>query len=125
MCGNSDPGTSGLLTPFGKIKGLCFDDSEEPEDFYYKLNQDLSDFTERNGINYIKIDCDNPGDYYRIINELHKINKDDVSVYGTSRDGEMSIIIESEEMHDKGDQADEISSDNHETSSEIEESKDD
>lgn len=103
MCGNSDPGTSGLLTPFGKIKGLCFDDSDEPEDFYYKLDQDISDFSEKHQINYIKIDCDNPRDYYRIINDLHKINRDDISVYGTSRDGEMSVIVESEEAYDKSD----------------------
>lgn len=100
VCGNSDPGTSGLLTPFGKIKGLCFDDSDEPEDFYFKLNQDLSKFNEDHKINYIKIDCDNPTDYYKIIDKLHKINKEDISVYGTSRDGELSIIVEPEDIGD-------------------------
>ena len=90
------PGTSGLLTPFSKIDGLCFDNSDEPEDFFYKLDNDLKKFNKEHGIQYVKIDCDNPKDYYNIINQFQKKKKNDVSVYGTSRDGEMSIIVESD-----------------------------
>lgn len=37
VCGNSDPGTSGVLTPFCETKGLYFVDRTEPEEFKFKL----------------------------------------------------------------------------------------
>lgn len=101
MIFTSMPGTSGLLTPFGKIKGLCFDDSPEVEEFFYNLDNDLAEFNKQHSVNYIKIDCEDPRDYYKIINSIHKMNKEGISVQGTSREGEMSVIIESEESVDK------------------------
>lgn len=73
---------------------MCFDDGqEEPDDFYYKLDNDLTSFFKEKDINYIHIECDNPKDYYTIINNLHSIN-DDINVYGTSREGKMEIVID-------------------------------
>jgi hypothetical protein len=40
VCGNSDPGTSGLITPFCKTDGLYFTNKYEPEDFKYEFEKE-------------------------------------------------------------------------------------
>ena len=42
--GNSDPGRNGLLSPWGKIKGLYFDDSMETGNFFWNLQHDLQEY---------------------------------------------------------------------------------
>ena len=40
-CGNSDPGTSGVLNPFTDMKSLYFDEEPEPDDFLFDFMDDL------------------------------------------------------------------------------------
>lgn len=41
--GNSDPGTSGVLTPFIKTDGLYLSDKTEPQSFRYELENQIND----------------------------------------------------------------------------------
>lgn len=96
VCGNSDPGTSGLLSPFAKIDGLYFNSDDEPNDFLYRLNKDIERISLKDGIKYIKIDCESSNDYLNILQELAKYRNTNVGVYGTSRDNHFEIVLENE-----------------------------
>lgn len=101
VCGNSDPGTSGLLSPFAKIKGLYFNENDEPNDFLFRLNKDLERIYDKQGIKYIKIDCDSSNDYLNILKELEKFANENISIWGTSRTNHYEIVIEDEENEDE------------------------
>lgn len=96
VCGNSDPGTSGILSPFGKIEGLYFNNSKEPDDVMYNLKRDISRIMKEEGVEYIEIQCETKEDYYKIIDSLVDFNKDAITVSGVSKK-EFNIIIESVE----------------------------
>ena len=42
VCGSSDPGSSGVLTPFTKVKNLYFDESQEDQDGIYDFEKALA-----------------------------------------------------------------------------------
>lgn len=42
VCGSSDPGSSGVLTPFAKVGGLHFNEKEEDQDGIYALEKELA-----------------------------------------------------------------------------------
>lgn len=91
--GNSDPGTSGLLSPFAKIDGLYFNNEEEPDDFYFRLMKDLEKRYEDEGITFIKCDFESASDFYEALKEMEKYANDNISFYGTSREGHYEIVI--------------------------------
>ena len=100
VCGNSDPGTSGLLSPFGKIDGLYFDGSDEKNNFTYEFQKDLAEIEKQQGIEYIKIDFDSENDFYNALMEMQAYARDNVSFYGTSKSGHFEVVIESEKSDD-------------------------
>lgn len=95
VCGNSDPGTSGLLTPYGKIKGAYFDDSPEKDNFMYEFQKDLSEILKKKGVQYIKLDFDSESDFYDAIMALQESNLD-IKIYGTSKEGHCEVVVEDE-----------------------------
>lgn len=99
VCGNSDPGTSGILTPFGKIKGLYFDNSDEPDEFMYNFKEDIKNLLKEDGVDYIDIKADNKTDYYRLLEELEDFTKDNIKISGTSRH-EYEIEITTDEKNE-------------------------
>ena len=100
--GNSDPGTSGILSPFGKIDGLYFNNSREPNDFEFNLKQDLSRIMKEEGVEYIEIECDNKEDYYKLIDKLSEFNKNCITVSGTSKN-KYNVILENTTEEDSVD----------------------
>ena len=66
VCGNSDPGTSGVVTPFCKdIHGLQFSDENEPEEFLYEFESAISDhFAETQPDNSVVFRYKDSDDYY-------------------------------------------------------------
>jgi hypothetical protein len=42
VCGTSDPGSSGIITPFCKTEGLYFDGAHEPEDGIFDFQKEMS-----------------------------------------------------------------------------------
>lgn len=97
VCGNSDPGTSGILIPFGKINGLYFDDDYEPEDVRFKFIKDVESILKDEGTEYIGIDFDDDEDYYKIMEDIHKYT-DNINVYATSLADDNSIVLTMENL---------------------------
>lgn len=93
------PGTSGVLSPFGKIKGFYFNDSKEPDDYEFEFVNDLTRILKNKGVDYIAIKCDNKDDYYNILDKLTEYNKDCITVSGISKD-KMTLIIENDTEED-------------------------
>lgn len=94
------PGTSGVLSPFGKIEGLYFNDSDEPNDYEYDFKQDLEKLLSKDGVEYIKIKADNKDDYYKILDSLYEFNKNCITVSGVSNEEGTVIIEESKDLDD-------------------------
>ena len=93
VCSNSDPGTTGILIPFGDIEGLYFDDSYEPENTRLAMIKDIEAILKEEGTEYIGIRYENDEDYYRIMEDITKYT-DDINVYASSIEGDNSIILE-------------------------------
>ena len=95
--GNSDPGRNGLLSPWGNIQGLYFDDSMEVGDFVYRLENDLDMYHNSIGdTHYIRMEFDNPDDYYEMLLQMQRIN-DSLPCYGTSIEGQMDIVVDTKD----------------------------
>jgi hypothetical protein len=90
------PGTSGVLSPFSKIQGLYFDESKEPDDFMYDFKNDMDRILSSEDVEHIQITTETKEDYYRLLDELQKFNKDSMTVYGVSKD-KCTVIVENEE----------------------------
>lgn len=88
------PGTSGLLTPYSKMDGLYFDDSMEPDDSIFKLKHAIEKIAENNDVSYIRIVFDEKDDYYKAMNSLRNFNNENIHVYSTSKEDDLSIIVE-------------------------------
>lgn len=118
VCGNSDPGTSGVLTPFGKIKGFYFDESNETDAFRFEYAKDLEHVMAEEHYEYIKINCDTKEEYYALLNKLSEFNRGSFTVSGTSREKYEIIVENTEDMTQGNDNDDKESID-----SEFDESK--
>lgn len=92
------PGTSGVLSPFGKIEGLYFNNSKEPESFEFDFKKDISKIMEEDGTEYIEIKADNEEDYAKILDNLLEFNKDCIKVSGTSKDNYTLIVEEFKDL---------------------------
>ena len=106
VCGNSDPGTSGVLSPFSNIEGFYFNNSNEPENFSYQLNKELEKVIEDEGKTFINITCDNPDDYYNILMQVTNFDNS-IKCSGTSRTDKYDIIVSKDESLDLGDREEE------------------
>lgn len=95
VCGNSDPGTSGLISPFADINGFYFDDREEKNNFMYLFQKDLAEELKKTNpnIKYIKIDFESESDFYSTLLNMENFIKDNIKLYGTSREGHYEILV--------------------------------
>lgn len=96
------PGTSGVLSPFGKIDGLYFNNSREPDDFMFDFKKDIKKIMDDEDVEYLEIKVDNKDDYYKLLSELSNFNDNAITVSGTSKDV-YTVIVENEEDVDKKD----------------------
>ena len=96
------PGTSGVLSPFGKIDGLYFNNSREPDDFMFDFKKDVKKIMDDEDVEYLEIKVDNKDDYYKLLSELSNFNDNAITVNGTSKDV-YTVIVENEEDVDKKD----------------------
>lgn len=92
------PGTSGVLSPFGKIEGLYFNNSKEPESFEFDFKKDISKILKEEDVEYIEIKADNEEDYAKILDTLLEFNRDSITVSGTSRDNYTLIVEEFKDL---------------------------
>ena len=99
---NSDPGTSGLLSPFAKIDGLYFSKEAEPSEFYYNLMSDLEKKWDEKGYKYIKMNFESSQDFYNALYCISQFNSENIKAYGTSRDEQYEIVLnEDSDMDDQ------------------------
>ena len=91
------PGTSGLLSPFSNIKGLYFDEKNEPDTFGYNFNKDIRRILESKNYDCIGIRAHNSEDYNRILNDIWKINNQ-IRITTTSLN-DLDIIIENDDVN--------------------------
>lgn len=97
-CGNSDPGTSGVLSPFCDLKGLYFDTKGEPDDFIFSFMRDVKRILSSKGIDTLDIEFDSPEDYYKILSYSREFSKNNISVYGVSRDDVALTFIREDDV---------------------------
>lgn len=101
ITGNSDPGTSGILSPFSKIKGLYFNDENEPDNFMFEFRNDIERILKEKGVEYIDIKVDNKEDYYRIMNNLSNFNNDKIKMFWRTEDNYAMTIAAVEELDEE------------------------
>ena len=94
------PGTSGILSPFSKIKGLYFNDDNEPDNFMFEFKQDIERILKDKGVDYIDIKVDNKEDYYRIMNNLADFADNQIKMYWRTTD-DYTITLENVEDMDE------------------------
>ena len=92
------PGTSGILSPFGKIKGLYFDESKEPDDIYFQYMEDVRKISEEEGSTFIDTNITSKDDYYEYIDKLKDSEEDMLEVEMVSKEGSCDIVVSQEEI---------------------------
>ena len=101
VCGNSDPGTSGIISPFSNIDGLYFNSDDEPDEVYFEMIKDIEKRVTEEGKTFIKCDFESANDYYHMLDILKDYTDDNISIYGTSRENHYEIVInEDSDMDD-------------------------
>lgn len=103
VCGNSDPGTSGAISPFTRMNSLYFDDSPEPSEFYYNLVNELKEKYKKQGVHYITFEYDNPEEFYKALVSFDKFADENITISGTSRKGTYDIVVNEEVDIDSAD----------------------
>ncbi len=102
VCGNSDPGTSGCLSPFVKMDGLYFNADKESSDYFYNLVKELDEKYSKENKTYIMCECDNPKDFYNLLKMLQDFSTDGMSVSCLSRENSYDVVLH--KIHDMDDQ---------------------
>ena len=95
------PGTSGTLSPFSKdIKGLYFNDEDEPDNFIGEFRNSVKEILDEDGVDYISVKFDDSADYYNILHELHQFTVNNIKVSCTSKMDEYEVVLEEENLDD-------------------------
>ena len=94
VCGNSDPGTSGVLSPWGKMDGLYFDGSPEPDNFRFEFQKAVLAVAEKEGVEKVILNFSDKDDYYAAMNEMRNFVDERVKITSTSRADDTTIVIE-------------------------------
>ena len=91
VCGNSDPGTSGLLSPFSDMGSFYFDDSNEEDGKLFEINQDIEKMMEEQGKIYISPRFDSKDDFYTALQKMDEL-EEQIVIHGESKEGEIATI---------------------------------
>ena len=71
VVGNSDPGATGILTPFIKTHGLNISDKKEPETKQFELLQIIEEAVQNEYAYIEKFGIETYDDYYEMINKIY------------------------------------------------------
>ena len=91
------PGTSGLLSPFSKLKGLSFNEDMEPDNFRFEFLKEVKKIMDEENIDYIDMTFENQDDYYSFVNTLHDFNIDNLHVKYVDREKEYDKVVQEDE----------------------------
>ena len=101
-CGNSDPGTSGILTPFSTVEGLYFDHSNEPDDELYNLRNDIFKVYDKDSdTEYITINAPTKEAYYDALNKISDMNENAIEITKSKSKDAIRIIVEDPDVDQK------------------------
>lgn len=90
-----------MLSPFAKIKGLYFNNDDEPDSFFYDLTKELKEKCKKNGVEFVSCEFDNPNDYYNMLKALDDYTDEKIKVYATSKEGQYDVVLmEDSDMDD-------------------------
>lgn len=89
------PGTSGILSPFSKIKGLYFNNDGEPDSFLVDFMKDLNRVFKEEGKDAIMVEFETKEDYYDVMCYVEHFLDDDIRVYAVDRNAP-TVIFEKE-----------------------------
>ena len=97
VCGNSDPGRNGVLSPWGPIEGLYFDDSMEVGNYLWNMQNDLRTYYETGtGEMYVYLDTPTEEAFYDQMLKIQTQNEG-MNGYGVSLDGDFDVVVETED----------------------------
>jgi len=75
VCGSSDPGVGGIITPFCKTDGLFFEDAFEPESFKYDFDKNVVIFRrETSDVLIVDTSYDNINEYFEAQKRFKEMN---------------------------------------------------
>ena len=97
VCGNSDPGTSGTLSPYSDMKSLYFDDSDEPDNYRFEFMKFMKSILKEEGVTGIILDFDSKQDWYNMMNYAREFADNGIKVSGTSREHNYDVVLEKDE----------------------------
>lgn len=98
VCGTSDPGSTGIITPFAKTHGLYFDKNHEPEGSIFNFEREVATHeknAETDGM-YIDVyeNCDNVNDMFAMQEKMSElINRSQVTKTLHERDDQYYVHI--------------------------------
>lgn len=92
VSGNSDPGMSGVISPFTKLDSLYFNEDKEPDNFRYNFREDIAAIMRQEGVEYIDIQCNNKTDFYSALRQMEEFTDLNVKAYGSSTENYTIVI---------------------------------
>lgn len=110
---NSDPGTSGILSPFSKIDGLYFNMDGEPDSSIIEFIRDVNKVIKKNGYECLEVEFESKEEYYEVMNYVDKFLDDDIRVFGVDRDAPIVLFEREPDMvaeHEIGEAEKELNS---------------
>ena len=78
------------------MDGLYFDDSMEPDDSIFDLKRAIEKVAAQKDVSFIKIEFEKKEDYYDAMNLLRNFNDENIHVHSTSKEDDLSVIVESD-----------------------------
>lgn len=85
-----------MLSPFGKMDGLYFDDSMEPDDEVFRLRNAVEELAASKDVTLIKLNFEEKDDYYRAMNAFRNFANENIKVYTSSNEDDCSLIVNEE-----------------------------
>lgn len=105
VCGTSDPGSTGIITPFADTDGLYFDKGYEPEDSIFKYEREVVEHEKNANPDQFIVDvfenCDNVNDLFAMKDQMtNLINRSEVTKTMHEREDQFYVHIN---LGDEGD----------------------
>lgn len=96
VCGNSDPGRNGVLSPWGPIQGSYFNDSMEVGNYLYNVQEDLTKYFQEIHEPCVYLDAASEESFYDTMYEIQE-DQEKSSGYGIPLSGAFNVIVETED----------------------------
>lgn len=90
VCSHSDPGRSGIISPFCKLDSLYFSEEPEPDDVMYNLSNRITQIMNNEENVVIQLNCQSKDEFYKVLHDIEDV-KSKCNIYVTSTD---NIIID-------------------------------